>query len=107
MVLPLAVDAEILPRIAFALKAGFFEQPHGSRVGRNAGGFQPMQPDGAEGEWKEGLNRRAHIALLGEWRANPIAQAAGLRDAASNVRQRQASDQHVVARAKYEERIGL
>src|SRR3954471_8915937 len=107
MVLPTAVDAEILPGIAFALEAGLFQQPHGRRVGRNAGRFQPVQPNGVERERDQGANPCRHIALAREWKPDPIAETAGLRDAAADISQGDAPDQHVVAVAEDEKRISL
>src|SRR3954471_639185 len=107
MILPAAVDAEILPGIAFALEAGLFQQLHGRRVGRNAGRFQPVQPNGVERERDQGANRCRHIALPGEWKPDPIAETAGLRDAAADISKGEAPDQHVVAAAEDEKWIRL
>src|ERR1043166_8282504 len=50
VVLPQPVDAEILPRIAFARKARVFQEPDRGRVGGNAGRLEPVQAQRSERE---------------------------------------------------------
>ena len=52
-------------------------------------------------------HRRRHVAAADIRRADPIAEAAGLRDAAADVGKREPADQGVVLAAEQEERIGL
>src|ERR1700722_19705699 len=88
MVLPDAVDAEIFARITLAHEADIFQEPDRSGIGRDAGRFQPVQPQGAEGERDHRTHRRRHVALPDVRKPHPVTEAAGLRDAASDIGQR-------------------
>src|SRR6185437_2566935 len=105
MVLPGPVDAQIAARIALALEARFFKQTDRSGIGRYAGRLQPMQPQRAEAERNQGAHRRRHVAFAGKRRADPIADAAGLGDAAADIGERQPADQRIVIAAKDQEGI--
>src|SRR5690348_13969295 len=107
MVLPRAVDAQVLARIALAGKAAALEQADRRGVGRDAGRLDAVQPQRAEGEGQDRLHGRRHVAGAHIGLAHPVADAAGLRDAAPDARQGEAADQHVVLAAEDEERIGL
>src|SRR6202047_1803073 len=54
MILPDTVDAQIFARIALAYESGVFQKPRRAGIGRDAGGLDAMQPQGAEGEWNDG-----------------------------------------------------
>src|SRR4051812_2155287 len=82
VVLPLAVDAEVLARVALALEAGLLQQPDRGLVGRDARGLEAVQPQIAERERDERAHRGRHEALPRKWPADPIADRARLRDAA-------------------------
>src|SRR5215831_19909963 len=56
MVLPDAVDAEVLARITLARKAAALEQANGRCIGRDAGGLNPVQPQRPERERQHGLD---------------------------------------------------
>src|ERR1700722_3042239 len=56
-------------------------------------------------EGHERADRVVHVGLTRESLAHPIAQSAGLRDAAADVRQRAAAQQLIVAMTEDEERI--
>src|SRR5438270_261240 len=105
MVQPQSVDAEILARIAFAHKAGLLEQADGGRVGWDAGRFEPMQPQRAETERYQRLHGAAHQPAPRERLADPVSEAARLRDAAPDVGERQPAGERVVALAEEKERI--
>src|ERR1700719_4492029 len=72
MILPDAVDAEVLPRIAFALEAGFLQETDGRHVGRDAGGFEPVQAQRHEAERQEAAQGRRHQAVARKGLAHPI-----------------------------------
>src|SRR5215467_6793859 len=107
MVLPDAVDAEVLARITLARKAAALEQANGRCIGRDAGGLDPVQPQRPERERQHGLDGRGHVATAHEERAHPVAEAPGLRDAAPDAREREAADQDIILLAEHEERVGL
>ena len=107
VVLPGAVDTEIFAGIAFAYEAGVFQEPDRAIVGRNACRFQAMQPQGAEGERNNGAYRRRHVALAGKRLAHPVAEAAGLRDAAPDIGKRQSAEERIVRAAKNQKGIAL
>src|SRR5580658_8006896 len=104
MVLPLAIDLQITPRKTFLPKSRLGEQTFGRIVGRQARGFDAMEPQCLENEGHKRAHRVEHIALSGEALADPIAERAALRDAAANVRQCTAAKQRIVFGAKDEER---
>src|SRR5256885_733614 len=104
MILPQAVDAEIFACIAFAREAHFFQKPDRGGIGGNASRFQPVKTQRSEGERHQSREGAGHQAAAREGLADPVAEAAGLRDAAPDVGQRQAADQCVVGLAEQEER---
>src|SRR6266851_1997512 len=107
VVMPRAVDAQILAGIALAREAGALEEADGSRIGRDAGGLDAVQPQRREGEGQDRLDRRRHMTAAHEGLAHPIAETAGLGDAAPHARERQPADQHVILLAEDEEGVGL
>src|SRR5207245_4809028 len=107
MILPYAVDAEVLPCVALTLETGFFQQPYRCHVGGDASRLEPVQVQARKAERDQDAQRHRHQALARVGFAHPIADAAGLRDAAAYVRQRYAANQHVVSIAENEERVGL
>ena len=64
-----------------------------------------MQPQRREAERNQRAHRRRHIALAGERRADPIADAAGLRHAAPDIGERQPADHRVVVVAEDQKRV--
>src|SRR5689334_23939592 len=72
MVLPQPVDAEVLPRVALAREAGVFQEPDRGRIGRNAGGLEPVQAQRAECERHQRAHRAAHQPTPRERLADPV-----------------------------------
>ena len=107
VVLPDAVDAKIVARIALTHKAGIFQEPDRRGVGGDAGRFQTMQPQRRECEGNNRLYRRGHVAVAYVGQAHPIAEAAGLRYAASDIGERQSANQRVVGVAADQEGVAL
>src|ERR1035437_9778018 len=106
MILPYPIDAQIVARIALALKAGLLQQADRGGIARNAGRLQAMQPQRPEAERDQSAHRRGHVAFAGERRAGPVADAAGLRDTAADIGKREPADQRIVFAAKDQEGIG-
>src|SRR3546814_18812842 len=78
MVLPLAVDAQILAGIALLPEADLQQQAAAGVVGGQAGGFHPVQRQLLESELDDRRDRLAHEALAGVALADPVADAGGL-----------------------------
>src|SRR5712672_2546821 len=93
MILPDPVDAQILPRIALAQKAAPLEQTDRSRIGLDAGRLDPVQAQRLEAKGQHGFDGGGHVAIPCETHAQPIADAAGLSDAAADIREREAAEQ--------------
>src|SRR6185437_7822745 len=85
MVLPDAVDAEIAPCQSLAGKPAFLQYPDRGRVGGNAGGLDAVQIEFAEQRRQQHPQRRRHVAAMGVGLADPVADGAGLHDAAPDV----------------------
>src|SRR6266849_7552630 len=107
MILPHAVNAEVLPRVTFTLESGFFKESYRGHVGGDAGRIKPVQAQARKAERDQDAQRHRHQALARVTFAHPIADAARLRDTAAHIRQRYAADQHIVGIAENEERVGL
>src|SRR5271154_1848979 len=105
MVLPLAIDLDVAPRHALLTKTRLCKEISRWIVRRQACRFDSMQPQCPENKRHERANRVVHVALTGESLAHPIAESAGLRDAAAHIRQRAAPEECVVIRTEHEERI--
>src|SRR5215471_3341008 len=65
-----------------------------------------MKPQRREDERNERLDGVMHVALPRKTLADPVAERAALRHAAPYIGQRATAHQHVVGRAKDEERVG-
>src|SRR6266545_2215588 len=89
-----------------APEAGLLQEPDRGGIGGDAGGLDPVQPQGPERKRNQGGHRRGHVAMAGESRAHPVAKAAGLGAAAPDIGERQTPDQDLIALAEDEERIG-
>src|SRR5580700_148839 len=107
MVLPYAVDAQVLASVTLADEAGLLQKTDGSGIGRNAGRFQPMQPQRGESERNDGTHPRRHVAATDVRQPHPVAKAAGLGDAAADVRERQTTHQYAVVVANDKECVAL
>ena len=103
VVVPLAIDAEVLARQPLVAKPAFLEEPRGSCVARNASGIEPMQAERAERERRNRLDGGAHIAAPGIRLAHPVTDAAGLGDTAADIGNRQPANQRIVLLAEHEE----
>ena len=66
-----------------------------------------MQPQGGESVGDERGHRRGHVAAAGVGCADPVAKATGLGDAAAQVGEGEPADQHLIAAAEQEIRVGL
>src|SRR3981081_3534574 len=106
MVLPDAVDAEIAPRQTLAAETAFLQHRHPRRIGGNAGSPDAVKVELAEQRGQQHAQRRRHVAAMRMRLADPIADGAGLDDAAANIRQRDAADHRAVRFAEYDKRIG-
>src|SRR3979490_849586 len=106
VILPDAVDAKILTSKALALEAGFLQQPDRRDIVRNACRFDPMQLQGPECEWDDGVDRRGHVTSARKGRPHPITEAARLGTTAADVGEREPPDKNIVLLAENEERIG-
>src|SRR3546814_19091454 len=74
MVLPLAVDAQILAGIALLPEADLQQQAAAGVVGGQAGGFHPVQRQLLESELDDRRDGLAHEALAGVALADPVAE---------------------------------
>src|SRR5215469_15072598 len=106
MVLPLPVDLNVAPCQPLLAKAHLCQEISRGVVGRQAGGFYPVQAQRPEDKWDEPVKGVEHVALAGESFAHPVAETAGLRDAAADIGERAAAEQCVVGGAEDEKRIG-
>jgi integrase len=86
VVLPAAVDQEIVAGIALLVEAGAQQDGAARRVGRQAGGLDPVQAQPVEGEIEDERQRRRHQPLAREGLADPVAEARRFGDAAAHVR---------------------
>src|SRR5262245_66194663 len=96
MVLPDAVDAEIAPREALAGEAALLQDPDRGRIRGDAGGLDAMQIELSEQCRQQHAQRRGHVAAMRKRLTNPIADGAGLYDAAPHIGERDAADHGAV-----------
>src|SRR5580692_4906399 len=106
VILPLAVDLDIAPRHTFLPEACFGEQISGGIVGRQTGRFDPVQSERFEYKWYQSADCVGHVTLSCESFTHPIAESAGLRHAAPDIRQRAAAEKSVIKRAKHKKSVG-
>src|SRR5207253_10288579 len=104
MVLPDTVDTEIAPRQPLAGEAAFLQHPDRRRIGGNAGGLDAVQVELAEQRRQQYPERRGHVAAAGMGLADPIADGAGLHDAAADIGERDAADHGAIRLAGDDER---
>src|SRR5436309_15589459 len=76
MILPSTVNAQVFAGITFTCKTRLLQQADRNDIGGNAGCFEAMQSERAEGEGNERTYRRRHIALPGVRLAYPVTEAA-------------------------------
>ena len=107
VILPQSVNAEVFARIALAHEPGVFQQPDRGGIRRNAGRFETMQAQRIERERHQRAHCAGHQAAARKRLADPVADAARLRDAATDIGKRQAADERMIVLAEQEERIGL
>src|ERR1041385_3138959 len=84
VVLPFIVDAEIFAGVALLAEADLEEEALARDVGRQARGFDAVEAEAMEGEVEGGGERVGHIAAPRMALADPVAEAAGLGDAAAD-----------------------
>src|SRR5882724_11427389 len=96
MVLPFTLDAEILPGVAFLLKAGSDQQRTAGNIARQAGGLDAMEAQAIEREIEDERQCDGHVAPPSEGFADPIAQARGLGDATPQIGQADPADQRLL-----------
>ena len=107
VILPGPIDAQIFACIALACEPSFFQKLDRSGIGRDARGFEAMQPKACEGKWNDGAHRSRHVTLAYIGQADPIADTAGLRDAAADIGERQPAHQRSVRVAHDQKRVTL
>src|SRR5882724_5821332 len=105
MILPAAVDAQILAGIAFLAKADLGQEAAAGGVVGQAGGLDTVQAEAVEDEQHERLQRLGHIALARIGLADPIAEIRGLGDAAADIAEIDAAQQGMVVAAEDEEAV--
>src|SRR5258705_3646537 len=107
MVLPTAVDAEIIAGAAFFPEAELEQKPPARLVVGQAGGFDAMQAQFAEAIRDDATERLAHIAAMGMGGPDPIAEARGLGDTAADLAQRDAAEPDIVLAPRDQEAVAL
>src|SRR5262249_33972544 len=85
VVLPAAVDAQILAGIALLADPQLLQQTAAGGVVRQAGGLEAVQSEAVEDEQHERPQRLGHVALAGVVLADPVAEVGRLGDAAADV----------------------
>jgi hypothetical protein len=105
MILPGAIDAQVAPRQTFLAETRLLQHAHRCAIGGNAARLQTMQLKRPVGEWREQTQSLRHMSATGLRRADPIADAGGLGDAAPNIRQRHRTEQARTCRVKNKERV--
>src|SRR5215472_7497402 len=107
MILPDAVDAQIFAGIALPHETGLLQKPHRSAITGNTGGFEAVQPQAGKGKRDDRAHGPRHVALADKGQTGPVAETAGLRDAAPDIGKRQAADQGTIAIAGDEKGVAL
>src|ERR1700746_467677 len=107
MILPDAVDTQIFAGVALPRETGLLQKLDRSVIGRNAGGFEAVQPQAGKGKRDYRAHRRCHIALAHEWYAGPVSETTGAVAAAPDIGERQAADQRAIGIAGDEKGVGL
>ena len=72
-----------------------------------AGGLEPVQPQGGEGKARGGAHGAGHVAPPGMGLSHPVTEGGGLGDAAPYLAERQSAEQRMVALPEDEEWISL
>src|SRR5262245_66259020 len=80
MILPYAVDAQILAGVALPQETGLLQKLDRCPIAWNAGGFEAVQPQAGKSKWDDRAHRACHVTLAYERQAGPVAKTAGLRD---------------------------
>src|SRR5882672_7795322 len=105
MVLPAAVDAQILAGVTLLAEPDLAQEAAAGGVVRQAGGLDTVQAEAVEDEQHERLQRLGHIALARIGLADPIAEIGGLGDAPADIAQIDAAQQGMVVAAEDEEAV--
>src|SRR5215467_2761192 len=85
MVLPAAVDAQILAGVTLLAEPDLGQKAAAGGVVRQAGGLDTVQTEAVEDEQHERLQRLGHVAVAGVGLADPIAEIGRLGDAAADI----------------------
>ena len=106
MVLPAAVDPQILPGVTLLAEPAALKQRAAGLVLGQAGRLDAVQREVVEGEIQDRAQRLGHVALAGMAAADPVAETGRLRDAAAQVRERRAAEHRLVVAAQDQEAVG-
>jgi len=106
MILPDPIDPQIGPCVAFPDKSRPFQQFDRGFIMRQAGSFDPVQPERGEGVDGHCPDGGGHQALPGVWRADPISERPRLHNAALDLPESEASRKHIIV-TKDKERVGF
>src|ERR1700749_4027783 len=107
MVAPSPVDPEEASRITLALKAVALERRDRRRILRDAGRFDPVQPQPRERELDRRGDRARHAPLAGVRGSHPITERSALRHAAPHPAERDSAQKLIGHAVENEKRIGL
>src|SRR5262249_61266738 len=91
---------------AFALETCFLQEYDRGNIGRDTCSFDPMQLQRPEREGNDGVDRSRHMTLARVSCPHPITETARLGTAATNIRERQSTQQNIIVLAENEEGIG-
>src|SRR5262245_14142408 len=105
VILPNTVDSQIATREPFALETGLFQQSDRGRVARDAGRLEPVQFERVEHKGHDGTDACGHIALIGVFGSDPIAERAGLGYPAAHVAKREPADERAGGDREDEQRV--
>src|SRR5436190_3343177 len=100
MVLPDAIDAQVLAGKALAPETRFLQEPNRRNIRGHAGVFDAVKLQRSEGERDDRIYRRRHMTLARVGRPDPIPEALRLGTAPGHIGQRQAAQYYVVLPAK-------
>ena len=92
VILPGAVDQQIVARVALSLEPGIFKETNGRHVRRNAGRFNTVKVQNVETKRQDHGDGCGHVPFAGMALAHPVAKCRSLADAAADVAQRQAAE---------------
>src|SRR5215813_5983331 len=106
MILPDAIDAQVLAGKALAPETRFLQEPNRRNICGNAGGFDAVKLQRSEGEGDDRIYRGRHMTLAPVGCPDPIPEARRLGTAPANIGERQSAQQYVIMLAENEEGVG-